>query len=59
MKALCHPVSENKNFEEVDLCSYFLTCDPCYIRNIKALHLLVSEKKNFEVFLLCPYVSNL
>ena len=28
MKALCLPVSENKNFEIDLLCTYILTCDP-------------------------------
>ena len=28
IKALCHPISEKKNFEDSLLCSYVLTCDP-------------------------------
>ena len=30
MKALRHPISENKNFEVDIFCSYVQTCDSCF-----------------------------
>ena len=71
IKALCHLVSEKKNFEIFLLCSYYSNLGPVLTprvlfkhlvevhldTNIKAQRFPVSDKKNSELFHLCFYIT--